>query len=56
MAKKNNNVPGGLSDKASDIILILITGIVLFLVAYPLYYVLVASLLCLPIRPSSPAT
>ena len=43
MAKKNNNVPGGLSDKASDIILILITGIVLFLVAYPLYYVLVAS-------------
>ena len=43
MAKKNNNVPGGLSDKASDIILILITGIVLFLVAYPLCYVLVAS-------------
>lgn len=43
MAKKNNNVPGGLSDKASDIILILISGIVLFLVAYPLYYVLVAS-------------
>ena len=43
MAKKNNNVPGGLSDKASDIILVLITGIVLFLVAYPLYYVLIAS-------------
>ncbi|MBQ9154362.1 MAG: carbohydrate ABC transporter permease [Solobacterium sp.] len=33
----------GISDKASDIILVLITGIVAFLVAYPLYYVLVAS-------------
>ena len=34
---------GGLSDKASDIILVAICAIVLFLVAYPLYYVLVAS-------------
>ena len=43
MAKKNNNVPAGLSDKTSDVILVVITGIVLFLVAYPLYYVLIAS-------------
>ena len=43
MKKKNPNVPAGLSDKASDIILVAITGIVLFLVAYPLYYVLIAS-------------
>lgn len=34
---------GGLSDKASDVILVLITGIVLLIVAYPLYYVLIAS-------------
>lgn len=33
----------GLSDKASDIILVLITAIVLLIVAYPLYYILVAS-------------
>ncbi len=37
--KKNH----GLSDKASDIILVVITAIVLFIVAYPLYYVLIAS-------------
>lgn len=37
------NQTGGLSDKASDIILVAICAIVLFLVAYPLYYVLVAS-------------
>ena len=33
----------GLSDKASDVILVVITAIVLLIVAYPLYYVLVAS-------------
>lgn len=38
-----NKKVGGLSDKASDAILVLITGIVLLIVAYPLYYVLVAS-------------
>lgn len=32
-----------LSDKASDIVLVLITAAVMFVVAYPLYYVLVAS-------------
>lgn len=42
MARKQK-VSNGLSDKASDVVLVLITGIVLFLVAYPLYYVLVAS-------------
>jgi putative aldouronate transport system permease protein len=40
MNKKKNT---GLSDKASDVILVVITAIVLFIVAYPLYYVLVAS-------------
>ena len=33
----------GLSERTSDIILVVITAIVLFIVAYPLYYVLVAS-------------
>ena len=33
----------GLSDRTSDIILVVITAIVLFIVAYPLYYVLIAS-------------
>ena len=41
MAKNRNST--GLSEKTSDLILILITGFVLLLVAYPLYYVLVAS-------------
>ncbi len=41
MAK--NKVSHGLSDKTSDIILVIITALVLFIVAYPLYYVLVAS-------------
>ena len=33
----------GLSDKASDIILVVLCGIIMLLVAYPLYYVVVAS-------------
>ena len=41
MAKNNNS--HGLSERTSDIILVVITAVVLFLVAYPLYYVLVAS-------------
>ncbi len=41
MAKNNNS--HGLSEKTSDIILVVITAVVLLLVAYPLYYVLVAS-------------
>ena len=38
-----NNKKRGMSDKTSDIILILICTIVMLIVAYPLYYVLVAS-------------
>ena len=41
--KKKEKVSNGLSDKTSDIILVVITALVLFIVAYPLYYVLVAS-------------
>ena len=41
MAKAKNS--RGLSDRTSDIILVIITAIVLFIVAYPLYYVLIAS-------------
>ena len=33
----------GMSDKASDVILVAICAVVLLIVAYPLYYVLVAS-------------
>lgn len=39
----NNKTSNGLSERTSDIILVVITAIVLFIVAYPLYYVLVAS-------------
>ncbi|MCR5229992.1 MAG: carbohydrate ABC transporter permease [Solobacterium sp.] len=38
-----NNKSLGLSDRTSDIILVLFTGLVMILVAYPLYYVLIAS-------------
>ena len=41
MKKKNGT--SGLSERTSDIILVAITGIVMLIVAYPLYYVLVAS-------------
>jgi len=41
MAK--NKTSHGLSDRTSDIILVIITALVLFIVAYPLYYVLIAS-------------
>ena len=40
VAKKKST---GMSDKASDVILVAICSIVLIIVAYPLYYVLVAS-------------
>ncbi len=39
--KKNNNL--GISDKLSDVILVIICVLVTLLVAYPIYYVLVAS-------------
>lgn len=41
MAKEKQNL--GMSDTTSDIILVVVTAIVVFLVAYPLYYVLIAS-------------
>ena len=41
MAKQKTS--NGLSERTSDIILVVITAVVLFLVAYPLYYVLIAS-------------
>lgn len=43
MAKKTQSVSSGMSDKTSDIVLVTITAIVLFIVAYPLYYVVIAS-------------
>ena len=42
MARQSGKLHG-LSDKTSDVILVLITAVVMFVVAYPLYYVLVAS-------------
>ncbi|MBQ9643717.1 MAG: carbohydrate ABC transporter permease [Lachnospiraceae bacterium] len=42
-AKTAQSKPGGLSDRTSDIILAVIAIFIAFLVAYPLYYVLVAS-------------
>ena len=41
--EKTKKASLGLSDKTSDIFLVVITALVLFIVAYPLYYVLVAS-------------
>jgi len=42
MRKKSNQLHG-FSEKTSDIVLVVICAVILFLVAYPLYYVLVAS-------------
>lgn len=43
MAKNKQGQLHGLSDRTSDIILVAICLVIVFLVAYPLYYVLVAS-------------
>lgn len=43
MGKKKQGQLHGLSDRASDIILVAICLVIVFLVAYPLYYVLIAS-------------
>ena len=43
MANVKSQKAAGLSEKASDIILVVICAVILFIVAYPLYYVLVAS-------------
>lgn len=42
-AKTNYQQPAGLSEKASDIILVAICAVIMFIVAYPLYYVVTAS-------------
>ncbi len=44
MAKTKNGTPTGMSERSSDIVLIVISVIAMLLVAYPLYYVLIASI------------
>ena len=43
LTRKKQGKLGGLSDRTSDIILVVIAVIILLIVAYPLYYILVAS-------------
>ena len=43
MNKSNSGKPTGLSDRTSDIILVVLCLIIMLVVAYPLYYVLIAS-------------
>ena len=43
IAASRQKKPSGLSDKVSDIVLVVICAAVMLIVAYPLYYVLVAS-------------
>lgn len=43
MNKNNNGRPSGFSERTSDIILVVLSLVIAFIVAYPLYYVLVAS-------------
>lgn len=43
MANKSLNKTSGMSDKVSDVVLVAITALCLFVVAYPLYYVVIAS-------------
>lgn len=42
-AKTENAKPAGFSERTSDIILVVISLVILLIVAYPLYYVLIAS-------------
>ena len=42
-AKTKSNNTTGFSEKTSDIILVIICAVALFIVAYPLYYILIAS-------------
>ncbi len=42
-ARTKNQQPTGLSEKASDIILVVVCAVIMFIVAYPLYYVVIAS-------------
>lgn len=41
--KSKSGTPAGLSERTSDIILVVLSVVIAFIVAYPLYYVLVAS-------------
>lgn len=43
MASRKSGKLGGLSDKASDVVLVTLCVLMLVIVAYPLYYILVAS-------------
>ena len=43
ISRKKQGELGGLSDRTSDVILVIISVLILLIVAYPLYYVLVAS-------------
>ena len=43
VAKKKSGRTTGLSDRTSDIILVVICVVILLIIAYPLYYVLIAS-------------
>lgn len=44
MARKEQGKPTGMSERTSDIVLVVISVIAMLLVAYPLYYVLIASI------------
>lgn len=41
--ESEDKLPAGLSEKASDVILVAICAVIMFIVAYPLYYVVIAS-------------
>ena len=43
MNSKNAGSPGGMSDKTADVILVVFSLLIAFVIAYPLYYVLIAS-------------
>ena len=43
LSKRKQGELSGMSDRASDIVLVIISVIILLIVAYPLYYILVAS-------------
>lgn len=42
--KKNQSITTGMSDKTSDIILVVATALIMLVIAYPLYYVIMASI------------
>lgn len=42
--KAKSGSPGGMSDRTADIILVILSLLIAFVIAYPLYYVLIASI------------